>query len=405
MTATTSTQKNMSDKLMEGKLMASETPVATTPMVKVDDLVKYFKRADGETVAAVDGVSLEVKPGEFTVLLGPSGCGKTTLLRCVAGLERPIGGRIQIRGRTVFDGDKKINIAPEHRGLNMIFQSYALWPHMTAAQNVAYPLSAQKVDKKEIPGRVARALEMVGIPELGKQHPSQMSGGQQQRVALARALVSNSDLVLFDEPLSNVDAKVREQLRFELLSMQRELGFAALYVTHDQTEAMELANTIAVLERGKVAQQGTPQEIYREPRSRYVGGFIGTLNEIEGTVEKIDADGSATVKTAVGTLSAGSSAPDLKVGDRVVAVSRPERVELSTAEPSLVNRWKVTVETSVFSGSRTEHVTSFDTNQDFRVWRSDMELFDSGTPGWVGVAKHDLRVIPFGNAKQESIAE
>ena len=398
---TASTQKNLSDTLMEGKLMASETPAATTPMVKVDDLVKYFKRADGATVAAVDGVSIEVMPGEFTVLLGPSGCGKTTLLRCVAGLERPIGGRIQIRGRTVFDGDKKINVAPEHRGLNMIFQSYALWPHMTAAQNVAYPLSAQKVDKKEIPARVARALEMVGIPELGKQYPSQMSGGQQQRVALARALVSNSDLVLFDEPLSNVDAKVREQLRFELLSMQRDLGFAALYVTHDQTEAMELANTIAVLERGKVAQLGTPQEIYREPRSRYVGGFIGTLNEIEGTVEKVNADGTATVKTAVGTLTAGSTAPDVAAGDKVVVVTRPERAELSTKEPALANRWKVTVETSVFSGSRTEHVTSFDSNHDFRVWRSDMELFHTGTPAWVGVAAHDLRVIPFGAAVQD----
>lgn len=384
------------DNQLEGTLMASDTQADTTPMVKVDDLVKHFKRSDGATVTAVDGVSIEVMPGEFTVLLGPSGCGKTTLLRCVAGLERPIGGRIQIRGRTVFDGDKKVNLAPEHRGLNMIFQSYALWPHMTAAQNVAYPLSAQKVDKKDIPARVARALEMVGIPELGKQYPSQMSGGQQQRVALARALVSNSDLVLFDEPLSNVDAKVREQLRFELLSMQRDLGFAALYVTHDQTEAMELANTIAVLERGKVAQLGTPQEIYREPRSRYVGGFIGTLNEIEGTVQSVDKGGAATVTTSVGTLTAASIAPEVKAGDRVVVVSRPERVELATKEPTLPNRWKVTVETSVFSGSRTEHVTSFDGNPDFRVWRSDMELFHTGTPAWVGLASQDLRVLPFG---------
>lgn len=377
-------------------LTEAQRTAVDTPMVKIENLVKYFTRSDGATVAAVDDISLEVMPGRFTVLLGPSGCGKTTLLRCVAGLERPVAGRITIRGKTVFDSEKKINLTPEKRELNMIFQSYALWPHMTAAANVAYPLTCRKVNKKEIPGRVANALSLVGIPELGGQYPGQLSGGQQQRVALARALVSNSELVLFDEPLSNVDAKIREQLRFELLSMQRELGFAALYVTHDQTEAMELAHTIAVLERGKVAHEGTPQEIYREPRSRYVGDFVGTLNEIEGTVREIRADGQHVVETAVGVLTAGPSVEGVAVGDQVVVACRPERVELSTTEPTLANRWEATVEASVFSGSRIEHIVSFEGNAGFRIWRSDHHLFPTGTPVWVGIATADLRVLPLG---------
>jgi iron(III) transport system ATP-binding protein len=363
-------------------------------MVRVENLVKHFKRGDGALVAAVDGVSLEVMPGRFTVLLGPSGCGKTTLLRCVAGLERPIEGRIEIRGRVVFDRTAKINLPPEKRGLNMIFQSYALWPHMTAAANIAYPLVCRKVSKREIPDRVASALRLVGIPDLGNQYPNQLSGGQQQRVALARAIVSNSDLVLFDEPLSNVDAKVREQLRFELLSMQRELGFAALYVTHDQTEAMELAHTIAVLESGKVAQEGTPQEIYREPRSRYVGGFVGTLNEIEGVVKSVEPGGAVSVETSVGLLTAGASIDGVAVGDRVVVTCRPERAEVSSTRPAQANVWEVTVEASVFSGSRTEHVVSFEGNQTFRVWRSDSHPFPTGTKAWVGAATDDLRALP-----------
>ena len=375
--------------------LTNRKPAATggVPMVRVENLVKHFKRADGSLVAAVDGVSLEVMPGRFTVLLGPSGCGKTTLLRCVAGLERPLAGRIEIRGRVVFDSDARINLPPEKRDLNMIFQSYALWPHMTAAANVAYPLVCRKVSKKEIPERVANALRLVGIPELGNQYPSQLSGGQQQRVALARAIVSNSDLVLFDEPLSNVDAKVREQLRFELLSMQRELGFAALYVTHDQTEAMELAHTIAVLERGKVAQEGTPQQVYREPQSRYVGSFVGTLNEIEGTVKAVEPSGAVSVETPVGLLTAGGSAGGIAVGDRVVVACRPERAEVSSARPALDHCWEATVAASVFSGSRTEHVVSFEGNQAFRVWRSDSHLFPTGTRAWVGVATSDLRAL------------
>jgi iron(III) transport system ATP-binding protein len=178
-----------------------------------------------------------------------------------------------------------------------------------------------------------------------------------------------------------------------LLSMQRELGFAALYVTHDQTEAMELAHTIAVLEKGKVAQEGTPKEIYREPGSRYVGGFVGTLNEIPGVVRELNSDGGATVETPVGVLTAGSVIDGIAVGDRVVVVCRPERAELGATPPSLANRWEATIEASVFSGSRTEHVVAFEGIQ-ASVWRSDWDLFSAGAAVWVGVATEDLRALP-----------
>ncbi|WP_324278085.1 ABC transporter ATP-binding protein [Blastococcus brunescens] len=243
--------------------MTPDTPTASsTPVVEVSNLVKRFRRESGAVVNAIDDVSFEVAAGDFVVLLGPSGCGKTTLLRAIAGLETPDQGAIRIGGRAVFSAADRVEVPPERRDISMIFQSYALWPHMTAFKNVAYPLQSRrgrKVAKDEIARRVRQALELVGVGELETQYPGQMSGGQQQRIALARALVNNDELVLFDEPLSNVDAKVREQLRFELVSMQRKLGFSALFVTHDQTEAMELAHRIAVLDSGRIAQFGTPR--------------------------------------------------------------------------------------------------------------------------------------------------
>jgi iron(III) transport system ATP-binding protein len=201
--------------------------------------------------------------------------------------------------------------------------------------------------------------------------------------------------VLFDEPLSNVDAKVREQLRYELMSMQQELGFAALYVTHDQIEAMELANNIVVLEAGRIAQAGSPQHIYAEPRSRYVAGFIGTINEMEGTVRELTPDGGAVVETPVGVLQAGAILSGLGAGDKVAVICRPERVALSTAEIPLENRWQATVSAAFFSGARTEHVVDFGGSKPFRIWHSDMTPLPSGTDVWTGVAAKDLRVIPW----------
>lgn len=366
----------------------------------VRDLVKYFRRGDGTPVAAVDGVSLDIEAGEFVVLLGPSGCGKTTLLRCLAGLEQPDAGTIEIHGAAAYDSPLRLNRPPERRRISMVFQSYALWPHMTAFGNIAYPLQSRsggrgRRTKREIADRVRTVLELVGIPELAGQYPAQMSGGQQQRVALARALAPGDDLVLFDEPLSNVDAKVREQLRLELTAMQRELGFAAVYVTHDQVEAMELADRIAVMGEGRVAQLGAPREIYTRPRSRYVAGFVGTTNELAGEVVSVSESGAAVVRTECGEVTGVAGAEELAAGDAVVAVCRPERCRLATAEPEIANRWRCTVDAALFTGPQTEHVVSVD-GVAFRSRSTDAWTLESGSTAWLSVDPSDLRVLPAG---------
>jgi iron(III) transport system ATP-binding protein len=365
------------------------------PIVAVRDLVKRFRRADGTVVNAVDGVSFDVARGEFVVLLGPSGCGKTTLLRCLAGLEQPAGGEIDIRGETVYSSVQGLETPPERRGLSMIFQSYALWPHMTAFENVAYPLRhgrGSKVGKAEIEERVRRTFELVGIPELLRQYPGRMSGGQQQRVALARALVGGSDLVLFDEPLSNVDAKVREALRLELLSMQRELGFAAVYVTHDQAEAMELAHRIAVMREGRIEQLGTAREVYSEPGSRYVANFIGTSNELHGSLE-IASAGETVAQTPLGVVHARRGAA-VDAGDEVVLVSRPERWRISREVPDgQTNFWQGEVDASLFLGSHVQHVVRL-RDQLVVVWSRELDEYPQGADVWVAIDPSDVLVLP-----------
>lgn len=363
------------------------------PVVSIRELRKRFQRGDGSVVNAIDDVSLDVLPGEFIVLLGPSGCGKTTLLRSIAGLEQPDAGQIEIHGTTNFSSERGIDVPPERRQLSMIFQSYALWPHMTAFQNIAYPLEAKRKGrpkKAEIRERVDRVLGLVGIPELGGQYPNQMSGGQQQRVALARSLVNGDGLVLFDEPLSNVDAKVREQLRVELVTMQRELGFCAVFVTHDQVEAMELAHRIAVMRDGRVAQLATPREVYERPATRYVANFIGTTNEVLGAVERIGAD-EVVVETPTGRIAGVPGSP-FTAGDSVAALWRPERCVVTTDEPASPNRWRATVRAAMFVGSHTEYLLQSGEHQ-FRTWSVDADLIDAGTDVWLSVPAEQVRVL------------
>lgn len=382
----------------------SSTP-RREPVVRVEHLAKRFKRGDGTVVNAIDDVSLEVHAGDFVVLLGPSGCGKTTLLRSIAGLEEPDAGTIHIHGSCQFSSGEHMNVPPQRRRLGMIFQSYALWPHMTALRNVSYPLEcspSERIPKKEIKDRVRRVLDLVGIAELEGQYPNQMSGGQQQRVALARALVAGNDLVLFDEPLSNVDAKVREQLRMELATMQRQLGFAALYVTHDQTEAMELAHQIAVMKEGKIAQLGPPREIYEAPRSRYVANFIGTTNELAGEVVSAAPDDRIVIRTALGEAHGRAAEPDLRPGTAVVAVWRPERGVISTDETSAVNSWKGTVEASLFVGSHTEHLVHLREGS-VRLWQASAELFQEKQPVMVHVPPDGLRVLRLEDGVDEAM--
>ncbi len=290
--------------------------------VIVKNLVKKFGN-----VVAVDNVSFEVKHGEFLTLLGPSGCGKTTTLRCIAGLEIPDDGEIYIGSKLVSAPRKGVFVPPEKRNIGMVFQNYAVWPHMTVFDNIAYPLKIRGVPKDEIRRRVKRVLELVHLEGLENRYPHQLSGGQQQRVALARALVMEPEVLLLDEPLSNLDAKLREEMRFEIKEIQRSVGITVIYVTHDQAEAMAMSDKIAVMNKGKILQIGSPIEIYRKPANAFVAEFIGLANFLEYKSLKfgencveVELKGGSTIKCS----------PPVKTGNEYVVVARPSDIEIST---------------------------------------------------------------------------
>ncbi|MCE0407665.1 ABC transporter ATP-binding protein, partial [Klebsiella oxytoca] len=243
------------------------------------------------------GVSMELRRGEVVSLLGPSGSGKTTLLRAVAGLEKPTSGTIAIGKTRVYDGNPRSEIPAEERNLGLVFQSYALWPHKTVFENVAYPLRLRKVAAAEIKQRVQSVLDQLGLGHLGNRHPHQLSGGQQQRVAIGRALVYNPPVILLDEPLSNLDAKLREEARVFLRELIVKLGLSALMVTHDQNEAMAISDRILLLNNGVIEQQGTPQEMYGSPRTLFAAEFMGSNNRLHGTVTDLD-NGRARIEGA-----------------------------------------------------------------------------------------------------------
>lgn len=332
--------------------------------VEIRGLKKEFRRAGGEVVQAVDGIDLDVVPGEIVVLLGPSGCGKSTLLRCIAGLEEPDEGSIRIDGTTVFAGTENVFLPANERDVNMMFQSYALWPHMTLEDNVAYPLRVEGVAKNEARERAIEFLELVGLHGLGKQFAGAVSGGQQQRVALARTLINEPSAVLFDEPLSNVDARVRALLRAELVRIHQRLQFAAVYVTHDQIEALGLGTRIAVMRAGHVEQLADPVTIYQEPVSRYAAEFIGEANIFQATVVRheggvthMDSEvGAIQLKTervsrSDGTLPASGAVANLLVRPEYCEVVR-EVEEVSNES----NVWPARIETTMYAGSRTEYM-------------------------------------------------
>jgi len=297
-------------------------------------ITKSFRRASGEVVHALDDVSLRVEPGEMIVLLGPSGCGKTTLLRCVAGLEYPDSGVMHLAGRPVYDRSAKIALPANRRDINMMFQSYALWPHMTLVDNVAYPLRVMGQKRKAARSRAMEYLDLVGIGSLGTQYASQVSGGQQQRAALARTLVSEPALVLFDEPLSNVDAKVRYQLRAEISRLHHELRFAALYVTHDQSEAMALGDRVAVMSAGKIQEFSRPTELYARPQTRFVAEFLGSANIVSASVVERVAEASIAVAgEAIGRLVLPARPDILAASDSTVSIMwRPENSRMTAGD-------------------------------------------------------------------------
>jgi iron(III) transport system ATP-binding protein len=337
----------------------------------VRDLTKDYhrgRRGPGESDRpALNGVSLTIEEGEFFTLLGPSGCGKTTLLRCIAGLEVPDGGEIRLGDRMLFSSSARVNVPPNRRGLGMVFQSYAIWPHMDVEGNVAYPLTVRGRRKQyaraEVERRVAELLEVVQIGHLSKRKATMLSGGQQQRLAVARALVMEPPVLLLDEPLSNLDTRLREDLRVELTRLQRTLGVTAVYVTHDQSEALAMSSSVAVMKDGVVQQHGTPEGLYDYPRTRFVASFLGAANLVEARVLSV-ANGGGTdlfsfeLQTDWGASFTAFGRVEPAAGKRVTTAVRPEGIRLMAQvrdrEPG-AGLWAGVVESVQFLGDAVDY--------------------------------------------------
>ena len=320
-------------------------------MLEVARLCTDYPGERGHVVRAADEVGFEVPKGKLFTLLGPSGCGKTTTLRSIAGLERPRRGEIRVDGELLYSSEQSVFVPPKARGLGMVFQSYAIWPHMSVFENAAFPLrvSRKGFSGKAITEKVSKVLEVVDLAELAGREATRLSGGQQQRLALARALVMEPRLLLLDEPLSNLDAKLRERMRFELKRLQRELGITTVYVTHDQSEALALSHAIAVMKGGRIEQIGTPREVYERPATAFVAEFVGSTNFVPGTVRGPDAAaGFYGVSCGFGELRVHGEG--LAAGDKVSVSVRPEDVHLSESRPEGANTWAGTVDQKVFLG-------------------------------------------------------
>lgn len=346
-----------------------------------ESVVKSF----GSTLA-LDAISLHVGPGELFFLLGASGCGKTTLLRCIAGLETPTSGSIHF-------GERDVTKMPPHkREAAMVFQSYALWPHLTVGQNIGFGLEERRVPKPEIKRRVAEVLEMVQLPGYGDRPIDQMSGGQQQRVSLARALVVKPKCLLLDEPLSNLDAQLRVEMRREIRRIVKENGLTGIYVTHDQEEALAMADRMAVLTRGKIGQIGTPEQIYRSPHTAYVANFIGETNLISG--EAIEThDGFTLTKTAAGSIVGRVSDPDWlpKAGDDVRISIRPEAWRLHQQEGD--NRITANIVERSYLGQRIQYWVATDAGRQQVVELNPHIIHEPGEAEMSLYARHDDVVI------------
>jgi iron(III) transport system ATP-binding protein len=322
--------------------------------VRVVGLVKTFG-----SVVAVGGLSFDAKAGTFLTLLGPSGCGKTTTLRLVAGLERPEGGEIRLGDRLLSSAGTGAFVPPERRGMGMVFQSYAIWPHMTVFENVAFPLQELRVPRAQIRERVLAILETVGLGGLDRRPAPMLSGGQQQRVALARALVSNPEVLLLDEPLSNLDARLREEMRFELRDMQARLGITTIFVTHDQAEAMTLSDDIIVMNAGRIEQQGRPEDVYQRPRTSFVMDFLGRANRLPARIARRDGDGCIAVVQGHDFGLALTDGEQWADGADVLLAFRPEAVEVCAADGD--GAWVGTVRSSLYMGDHVEYVVDLGT--------------------------------------------
>ena len=356
-------------------------------MIRIHSLTKIFKTG-ADAVRAVDGVDLQVEEKEFFVLLGLSGSGKTTLLRCVAGLERPETGEIVLGEQVVSSPQRGIFIPPEDRALGMVFQSYAVWPHMKVFDNVAFPLTngKRRPPRSQVRGRVMGALELVQLSGLADRPVPFLSGGQQQRVALARALAVEPKVLLMDEPLSNLDARLREEVRDEIRSLAKKLGITVLYVTHDQVEAMALADRIAVMSGGRILQIGAPQDLYDFPSNRTVGAFLGSMNEFEGTIQN-----NGCVRTDVGPVQC--AVPN-GAGAEVIVAIRPEDISLSQEPSGLPNEFSARLVSRLFLGDITVyHLTANGKEMRGKTTTNDRQL-EAGKKMYVRFPAEKLKIFP-----------
>jgi iron(III) transport system ATP-binding protein len=322
-------------------------------MLQVRHLTKTYIAEAGRLVQAMSDVSFELAKGEMFTLLGPSGCGKTTTLRSIAGLEVPDSGEIVVNGQRMYASSAGICVPANQRGIGMVFQSYAIWPHMTVAENLAFPLQVphrrKNYSKQQIADRVERILSVVDLAGYENRKATQLSGGQQQRLALARAIIIEPPLLLLDEPLSNLDAKLRERMGVELKRLQKELDITCVYVTHDQSEALALSHSIAVVSNGKIVQIGAPRDIYQRPGDKFVAEFVGTTNFLSATVEGADPSGRGTiVSTPCGRLAIPSQ--DRLDGKFDISI-RPENIRVFPQASPGVQQWEAIVETPIFYGS------------------------------------------------------
>lgn len=350
-------------------------------MVQIEDLCVRF--GDSEVVT---NVSFEVPEGQAVALVGPSGCGKTTTLRAIGGLEMPSSGRVKIAGRTVFDAEEGINVPSEVRDVSMVFQSYAIWPHMTVFENVAYGLKVRRVRGKELTRRVDEALSLVGLSNLADRPAPMLSGGQQQRVALARSFVFDPKVLLFDEPLSNLDVKLRTQMRVDLRKLQLRLGITSVYVTHDQEEALSMADQVIVMNQGKVLQRGTPADVYYQPRSRFVADFIGAANEFPGHIASGEgASHDAVVRVNGQKVYCAKSVASTELCSVTI---KPVHIRLTATRPDCRNSWKVDVREKYLLGEfflyhldwngmlvRVKTLSDTEIEVDSQVWMTFPEKF------------------------------
>jgi len=355
--------------------------------VEVKDLVKEFRDPSGSVVLAVDGVSFGVRKGEMVTLLGPSGCGKTTTLRLIGGFEIPTAGRVYIDGVDVTD------YPPNRRPTGMVFQSYALFPHMTVFDNIAYGLRNKRLSQSEVEKRVYEILEIVNLHGLEKRYPGQLSGGQQQRVALARSLVVEPKVLLLDEPLSNLDAKLREQMRVELKKIQKKIGITGIYVTHDQLEAMTLSDRVIVMKDGKIVQMDTPEALYRFPANKFVANFIGKANFIEGRISSIQDNSCEVVlpngrKARIELRDAGKFGVD----ELVLVVMRPEGIGFSNSKEGLLAGEVIT---RIYTGA----MASFEVKVEGEIFTVDVqnpnfgELPDVSDKVWLSVDRKAITIV------------